>query len=138
MHILYNLATLDVECVMYDCHEFTAAHNRTLPNHVEHPESIPHHEIHLEPHPTEAGKVVVSRKRAMAATLSAPTAKIAQSIVVADVPEGAEIRAGDDLLGVMDESGSIEFAAEVAGFYKLRLVKRGFHTQEFDVEIVAG
>ena len=137
MHILYDPATLAVLCVMLDCHEVTAAHNRTLPNHVEHAERIPHHLIHLEPHPTDpSGKPIVSRKREFEARLDRAAVRVGEAATIAPIPEGTEIAIGGVACGAMDATQALEFTPEVGGAYRIQLSLRGWLTLELTLEAV--
>ncbi len=134
MHVLYHSETLAVECVMYDCHEVTARHNRTLPNHVEHPEKIPHREIEIV---MLDGRPTVRRRAPM--PIEAPALMtVGIEALISGVPEGVRIAVDGGDRGVMDASGRIEFTAEVAGFYKFAFSGSGWIGREIEIEAVAG
>lgn len=137
MNILYDLKTLDVQCVIYDVSTPTDKWHDTLPNVVRHPVKIPLKEIQLTPHPTIAGQVVVSQKIAMGAVLASPQVKLGQSVLIDKVPTGATITSNGETLGVMDSSQQLEFTPGTAGFYVLKLTMVGYLNQELNVEAVA-
>lgn len=147
MHVLYNPETLLVECVMYDCHESTAAFNRTKPNHFECGERIPHDELRIV-RDCETGKPVLHRLRDGAAgpveTLALMPIVAPQRLTLgveaafAGVPAGAAIEINGVAQGAMDASGRLEFTARTAAVYRFKFSGRGWVTWETAFEAVAG
>lgn len=144
MHILYDPATLAVQCCMYDCHEVTAAHNRTLPNHIEIPGKIPHDEIRIvavEGKPTAhriRGDALEPFQAVEVMPITAPErVRVGDEMVVEGVPEGVAVTVDGVQQGVMDATGRLEITAEVAGFYRLMFSGPGWISKEVKIEAVA-
>ena len=106
------------------------------------------HEIKIERHPDTGAPVLkhavtgatidaLAPRRAL--PITAPERlRVGEPAIFAGVPEGVGIAVNGANCGVMDGSGSLEFTAENAGFYRFAFAGFGWMTKEIDVEAVAG
>lgn len=62
---------------------------------------------------------------------------VGTEFVIGGIPAGLSIHVNNELLGTMDESGSLEFTAETGGFYHFRFEGSGYITKELTVEAVS-
>ena len=95
--------------------------------------------IQLSRHPeTNEVQVAGAPPAQFTTTLSAPKIEAGGVVTLTAIPEGTQITVNGATLGVMDDSQTLEFTAENAGFYTIKLTKRGYATKEFTLEADIG
>ena len=127
-HVILHVVTMH----MPDLPETFRAQGQSF---VDHPETIPHHEIEVIR--DASGAPVVRRRQPM--SIEGPSAvAVSAEAVFEGIPEGVAVTIEGEAAGVMDSGGRLEFTPEVAGLYRICFAGSGWLPREISLEAFEG